>query len=137
MAPFTPHTPPLTWSQDLALHVDFMDHDHEDFITLLGQTAAAPDAAIPGLFLSIIEHLRDHFERENELMRRTGFFAYGPHSAEHQRVLEMLHHVSRTAPPTEVRALLMETLPDWFENHRQSMDAMTAAYALSVAAADH
>lgn len=122
----------LTWSDDLKVGVEFMDEDHQVTVEQLGELLTADDASFPALFDAFVEHLAEHFGREEELMQRIGFFAYGCHSGEHQRVLgEMrgLVDAARSGRLGMARAYAAEVVPDWFKNHRDSMDFVTAQFA--------
>lgn len=128
----------LQWSDDLAVGVAFIDHDHEDFVTLVNAAAAASDTDFPAAFRALAEHTRAHFAREEALMDETGFFAADVHKGEHRRALaEMEHfgqHLARGNLPF-VRAYVAERLPDWFIQHRNTMDQATAAFARQKGAA--
>lgn len=127
----------ITWSDDLKVGKDFMDADHEDFVTLLNAAAEADASAFPAAFDAVLHHTEEHFARENALMEEIGFFAIGPHTGEHARVLaemrRMRDHLA-TGNDAYARAYLTEFVPQWFEQHRRTMDAATAAYARQTAA---
>lgn len=126
-------TAALAWTDALKVNIDFVDHDHEEFIALLNAAASADDAALPAAFDALLAHTAEHFAREEELMDRVGFFATECHKGEHARVLnEAKRFRSHLAGGNVayVRAYLSDHLPQWFLLHRNTMDAATAAYAL-------
>lgn len=53
-------TTTLHWSETLALDLPFMDADHQDFVTLLGQASTAADPDFPAAFTALVSHTRDH-----------------------------------------------------------------------------
>lgn len=123
----------LTWTDALKVNVDFIDHDHEEFVALLNAAIAASDADFPAAFDALATHTVQHFAREEELMDRIGFFATGCHKGEHARVLNEVARFRRHAETGNVafaRAYVAEQLPQWFILHRNTMDAATAAFAL-------
>jgi len=81
-----------------------------------------------------VEHTVAHFKRENELMQETGFPAYGIHSEEHEITLNRLKAAAQAWQEDhdiEVLADYVFTLwPAWFDNHVNTMDMMTAKFAV-------
>lgn len=123
----------MQWTEDLKVGVAFIDADHEEFVDQLNAAVAATDAEFPAAFAALAEHTRAHFAREEALMDQVGFFATEVHKGEHRRVLaEVEHfagHLARGNLPF-VRAYVAERLPDWFLQHRNTMDQATAAFAV-------
>lgn len=122
----------LTWTPDLSVGVDFMDHDHEEFLALVNACVAASDADLPALFDRLYEHTVAHFAREEALMEQTGFFAIDCHKGEHGRVLAEMRrfraHVDK-GNLAFARAYVGDQVPQWFILHRNTMDSATAAFA--------
>jgi len=81
-----------------------------------------------------LEHTEAHFKRENELMQETGFPAYGIHAEEHEITLNRLKAATQAWQQDhdiEVLADYVFTLwPAWFDNHVNTMDMMTAKFAV-------
>lgn len=122
----------MEWSDDLAVGVAFIDHDHEEFVTLLAAAVEASDADFPAAFATLGRHTREHFAREEALMDETGFFATAVHKGEHARALGEMDRFARHLERGNlafVRAYVAERLPDWFLQHRSTMDQATAAFA--------
>jgi hemerythrin len=129
--------PLIDWTDDLAVGQDFMDEDHQAFVALVNRIAEAEEAAVPALFAALRHHAEAHFAREEDLMRRTGFFAFDCHKGEHTRVLAEMRHFQGhldNGRGALVRAYVTETLPGWFILHRNTMDSATAAFAAQHAA---
>lgn len=123
----------IAWSDDLKVGVAFIDADHEEFLDQLSAAAGATDADFPAHFEALARHTRDHFAREEALMDETGFFAVDVHKGEHRRVLAEVEHFAdhlRRGNIAFARAFVIERLPDWFLQHRNTMDQATAAFAL-------
>ncbi|GAA0573252.1 hemerythrin family protein [Caenispirillum bisanense] len=123
----------MQWTDDLMVGVGFIDADHEEFVHQLNAAIAADDAAFPAAFAALAEHTRAHFAREEVLMDETGFFATAIHKGEHRRVLAEVEHFADHLARGNlafVRAYVAERLPDWFLQHRNTMDQATAAFAM-------
>ncbi len=94
-----------------------------------GQT---DDMAITHKMEEWVEHTRQHFDRENQLMEQFGFPAYAMHSGEHQRVLgkiEKLHQQWLENKAVEPLAeFIFHDWPQWFNMHVNTMDTVTAQF---------
>lgn len=129
----------MQWTEDLRVGVGFIDADHEDFVALLNAAATAPDADFAAAFQALAAHTREHFAREEALMDATGFFATAIHKGEHARTLAEVAHFAEHLERGNlafVRAYVAERLPDWFLQHRNTMDQATAAHAARAGHAD-
>lgn len=125
--------------------IPFMSADHAREGRLLDDLAQALEGprgdrplapAIERLSLLAV-HTRDHFLREEALMRETGFPGYARHKEEHDRVLsEMDAEVRRFRRDGDAERLsryLFQTLPAWFANHLRTHDEATARFAARAA----
>ena len=134
MAPIDPDALPL-------LPIPFMNADHAREVRLLGELEAALQAHArgEGALAPVVErlsvlavHTRDHFLREETMMREARFPAYAVHKAEHDRVLAEMDGEARRfrdgGDAARLSRYLFEELPAWFANHRRTMDAMTARF---------
>ncbi|MBI3446202.1 MAG: hemerythrin family protein, partial [Magnetospirillum sp.] len=78
-----------------------------------------------------LDHCGAHFAREEEMMRKTGFFAMEPHGDEHRRVEAELAQVILALEAGDPRdEYFTIDLPQWFLEHRATMDYVTSGFAL-------
>ena len=66
-------------------------------------------------------------------MERIGFFAYPMHKGEHDRVLAEMEGVKAQLEAGDlaaVRQYVEVTVPNWFMEHLNTMDTVTAQFAL-------
>ena len=81
---------------------------------------------------ALLEHTREHFERENQVMLEQRFPAYPVHSAEHARVVAEMEReawVFREQGDAErLWRYISGDVPTWFVNHIQTMDAVTGQF---------
>jgi hemerythrin len=130
------------------LPISFMNADHAREAALVNELedALAAHAAGAGPVAPVLErlsllavHTRDHFLREESMMREARFPAYPVHKAEHDRVLAEMDaeaRAFRTAGDAERLArYVRERLPEWFEGHVRTMDVVTARFVASSATA--
>lgn len=122
----------LTWTDTLALGNEAIDRDHRDAVEQMQRIAGAEDAAVAGLFATFVEHMHEHFAREEELMRACAFPAYDCHAGEHQRVLGLLDGVTAEVAAGNLdaaRSFAADAGPAWFLDHRATMDFVTVSFA--------
>jgi len=122
----------ITWTDVMKRGLAFQDADHKKSVALMNTLQTCSDADLPLAFTKHAQSLRDHLERENELMERTGFFAQDIHMGEHDRVLAETAAMQAKLDAGDiatVRAYVQQTLPNWFLDHLESMDTMTAMFA--------
>jgi hemerythrin len=127
--------------------IDFMNNTHFDeldivqqlgqLITAYQQNGAPSDddsQQITQAFENWIEHSHSHFYRENALMQEVGFPMYHLHSAEHEHVLAEILEVFTSWKMTHdieaVAAYVFYSWPTWFNTHVNTMDIMTAQFAV-------
>jgi len=124
--------------------LDFINHDHREEARLLNDLAEALEAHRAGRtgpepvvtrFEALFRHTEEHFGREDEAMRRSGFPPYQVHHGEHVRVLAELAEEGRTFGETgdvaRLHAYVTQAVPAWFTNHILTMDTMTARFVAS------
>lgn len=81
-----------------------------------------------------LDHTEAHFARENELMLETGFPAYAIHSEEHKIALNNMQTTVNAWNTNKDIELISDYVfamwPAWFNGHVNSMDMMTAKFAI-------
>ena len=108
------------------LGMDKMDATHREFIALVAALIAADNVEFPPLFQTLVNHTREHFTAEGQLMRASKYKGLPEHESEHHRVLGELQQLNRTLKRGHlplVRAYVKEGLPEWFDTHLAMMDA--------------
>jgi hemerythrin-like metal-binding protein len=126
--------PALTWTDGLELGLSFMDDTHREFVDLLAQCEAGGDDALPALWNELIAHTVDHFGREDEWMKATGFTTSNCHSMQHKVVLQVLREGAVRAAAGDLAPVkqMIRELAVWFPQHAQSMDAALALHLRGV-----
>jgi hemerythrin len=122
----------IRWTDALLVGVDFIDRDHQDAVEAINRMAAACHDGLPVLadLEAFRHHCALHFGREEEMMRQVDFFALEPHSGEHERVLAEMDRIAEQLRAGEAcLAYFAEDLPQWFLEHRATMDFVTAEFA--------
>jgi hemerythrin len=100
-----------------------------------GAQGKADAAAITATVSAWVVHTREHFQRENELMKSHGFPAYPIHRGEHDRVLSLIDRLQQAWLDRQQCEPLIEFIfsqwPQWFDDHVNSMDRVTAQFLAS------
>jgi hemerythrin len=123
------------------LLVPSMNEDHARELQLVNdiEAALAAQARGEGTLGQIVErlsllavHTREHFLREETMMREVRFPAYAAHKAEHDRVLAQMDAEARAfrsrGDSERLSRYLFDTLPRWYVEHTRTMDVVTARY---------
>lgn len=109
-----------------ALGMDTMDTTHREFIAQVAALIASSNDEFPALFQTLVNHTREHFTAEGQLMRASKYKGLPEHESEHHRVLGELQQLNRTLKRGHlplVRAYVKEGLMEWFDTHLAMMDA--------------
>jgi len=108
-----------------------MDNTHREFISQVAALIAASNAEFPALFQVLVNHTREHFTMEGQLMRSSNYRGLPEHESEHHRVLGELQQLNRSLKRGHlplVRAYVREGLPEWFDTHLAMMDCALVAH---------
>lgn len=126
--------PALTWTEGLELGLSFMDDTHREFVDLLALCEGSEDAALPALWDALVAHTVDHFGREDEWMKATGFSTGNCHSMQHKVVLQVLREGAVRAAAGDLAPVrqMVQELAVWFPHHAQTMDAALALHLRGV-----
>ncbi len=126
--------------------IDFMNKSHleeivmvkklGELITNYQQNKSHSESEIDQITLALqtwLEHTQAHFKRENELMEKTEFPAFTIHSNAHTNTLARMSTVINIWKERQDIKYLQEYVfkiwPNWFTEHVNSMDIMTASHA--------
>jgi hemerythrin-like metal-binding protein len=138
--------PYLAWCDAWTLDVGFMDDDHRTLAALLnrlardyGQRSGLPGEPIrrpdaPPLLEALAElalHTREHFHREEEVMRNDGYPVLPVHKSEHEQLLAELSILSREIAESGRQWLAeeqLDSLKDWFLGHMLEQDRALADF---------
>ncbi len=149
--PAVMHTPRprfFEWRDCWTLEVGFMDDDHRFLAELLNRIARDfgdwPDpSGIPGVgkwrstsdLLGVLDdlgqHVRGHFQREEDVMRTLDYPDYPAHKSEHDILLAEYAVVVRGIRASGRKALdisTLETIKDWLMGHVLEVDRQLAEF---------
>ena len=125
--------------------LDFMNNTHFEEIEMVKELGKLVDSFIVNdnqknqnvltqKLNAWLDHTTAHFERENNLMQETGFPAYSIHKDEHNTALNQMKNVINAWIKKQnielVEDYIFSLWPAWFDQHVNTMDMMTAKFAV-------
>jgi hemerythrin len=128
-------------SQVPELPLESMNSDHVEEFRLLAQLGDALTAHRRGggseLLLERLSllavHTREHFLREEQVMRESRYDGYLAHKQEHDRVLAEMNAEAQafreSRDAERLARYLLDTVPGWYLHHTRTMDLAAARWA--------
>ena len=121
---------PIEWKPEYSVGNSAVDHEHQELIDLVNQTAAAildrqPDADIDSAFGDLLRAISAHFALEEQQMKAHRYDQHAPHKEDHERLLDDLRDImdGDAASPDQAAERLAKTLEAWFANHFKTHDS--------------
>lgn len=118
-----------------------MNRVHEKEIEILNKLFqalenGAPFEELDSLFKEFLKDVEEHFSYEENLMRKSFFFAYDCHFGEHNRVRQELSDLKekweREKTPQILKDYLEKVFRPWIFEHVETMDTVTASWVSRV-----
>jgi len=120
----------LQWKPSFTLGIASVDTEHRDMInTINGVYATLEDEhselEVDRVLGEIHAQISAHFALEERLMRTAGYAEYAEHKYSHEELLDQIRDLmdSFSADPVAGRALLQDSLSNWFGLHFATFDA--------------
>jgi hemerythrin len=87
----------FTWQDDYKIGHATVDAQHRQLFDLANKIVeAATSETLTHLFALFYQHIREHFEAEEQLMKHHGYPGYAQHVATHNQMLDRLNDISQT-----------------------------------------
>jgi hemerythrin-like metal-binding protein len=132
------HNEYIVWQDAYSVGVDKIDNQHKDLLTFVNASLnhctgnkESERKYFDRMINAIIEHLKNHFETEQELMLTAGYTDYETHKEEHTKLVENLATLVKEikSGKKELDLLwLTRFLRDWVLEHIPDYDKKAAAY---------
>lgn len=119
----------ILWRPAMAIGDEMVDTDHQSLINLINAVeltlhASEGEASLGGALDALSSYTKEHFEREETLMRTIGYVRVAEHREAHHKLRSRLVEISRhiaeakatVASPHEVQKLI-ELLRSWLLDH--------------------
>ena len=117
-------------TDEICLHVSVMDERHEEFLVLLQRIQNCSKEEFMPLFAQMIEHTKEHFAFEEEIMNTNAFYAKGEHFDEHRTLLGEMEYFYEKAQkfPTFGKSYINDYALDKFKRHIINIDSQLAMF---------
>lgn len=120
----------IMWSDDYSVGIDCLDTDHISLVGIINQIDEATrykadKAVISGLLKALIDHTRNHFQREEAVLRSLGYGGLDEHKALHRAMADKLARLCEDYERGADAALgddALEFLCAWFDEHVLEID---------------
>lgn len=122
----------LDWSDRLLVGHGAIDRSHRDFVAVVNALRTCGEDQAQVCLERVQEHLGQHFETEEALMRSTNFPATDCHVEEHDKVVKAVSQVLELrrcgSVGLDVVHRLAQAMMDWFPAHLDYMDSALATW---------
>jgi hemerythrin len=120
----------LEWKESYKLGNAAIDGEHEFAFKLANQFIAAQDKTQQtATAMLLYKHTREHFEREEALMRELGYPDLAAHTERHNQLISRLNEISTSIAQDRVdKQALVNLMMDWAMHHIAQDDAQLALY---------
>lgn len=114
----------LQWSDDLAVGNAFIDNDHQKLIEMVNRLHALMQEGkgkdvLGKVMHNLVTYTKEHFRREEDLMRNIRYAGFAAHRDEHEKLLQQvleLHGKFESGTAT-LSIQVLHMLRDWLINH--------------------
>ncbi|WP_345978964.1 hemerythrin family protein [Sulfurimonas sp. HSL3-2] len=117
-------------NEDLHVKIPVMDEKHDEFLTLLKNIQSCEKNEFLPLFKEMIEHTKEHFAFEEELMNKHEFYAKQEHFDEHKTLLGEMEYFYEKAQklPMFGKSYINDYAYDKFKRHIVNIDSQLAMF---------
>jgi hemerythrin len=119
-----------TMSDTLELNIPVIDQKHDEFLEILAKIKSSSKSEFLPLFQEMIEHTKEHFAFEEELMDKYDFYAKGEHIEEHKNLLGEMEYFYEKAQkmPMFGQSYINDYAYDKFKRHIINIDSQFAMF---------
>ena len=124
----------IEWSDENNCNVKVIDDQHKELVELLNELyqhlGDSYNWRVESLVKRLIEHLREHFDTEEDLMKSNQYQSYISHKLEHDRHFKkVLDYQTALKEENEVISLeFLNSMKTWFYNHLDFNDRKLGKY---------
>jgi hemerythrin-like metal-binding protein len=117
-------------TDNLHLNIDTIDEKHDAFLAILDKLLTSDDSAFLPLFEEMVEHTREHFEFEENMMHTYNFYGKEEHIGEHRSLLgEMTYFYTKSKRfPAFGRSYINDYAFEKFKRHILNIDSQLAMF---------
>ena len=115
---------------DLRLNITVMDATHDEFLDILSQMKSCQSADFMTLFEDMIEHTKEHFAFEEDIMDKYNFNDKKEHFDEHINILGEMEYFYNKAKkiPQFGKSYINDYAFEKFKRHVLNVDSQLAMF---------
>lgn len=115
---------------DLQINIPIMDKIHDEFLSLLTELKLCNSQDFLVLFEEMIEHTKDHFAFEEEMMVKYEFHGKQEHFDEHKNILNEMQYFYEKAQklPAFGKSYINDYASEKFKRHVINIDSQLAMF---------
>lgn len=116
--------------ESLRLDIQSMDQKHDEFLVLLAKIQSCSKEEFMSFFKEMIDHTKEHFSYEEDLMDELNFYAKGEHFEEHRNLLGEMEYFYEKAKKIPVfgKSYINDYAYDKFKRHIINIDSQLAMF---------
>ena len=117
-------------NDNLELNIPIIDEKHDEFLEILAKIKSSNKTEFLPLFKEMIEHTKEHFTFEEELMDKYNFYAKGEHVEEHKNLLNEMEYFYEKAQkmPLFGQSYIDDYAYEKFKRHIINIDSQFAMF---------
>lgn len=117
-------------SDNLSLNIDAMDDKHDQFLDILSKIKSCSDNDFIPLFEEMIEHTKEHFAFEEEIMNKHNFYGKQEHLDEHANLFGEMQYFYEKAKklPQFGKSYINDYAYEKFKRHIINIDSQLAMF---------
>ena len=126
----------LAWSEELAVGNTFIDNDHKKLIDMVNRLHSLMNEGkgkevLDKVLHNLVTYTKEHFRREEDLMRSLHFPGYQDHKDEHDKLLKQVLDLQQKfeSGAATLSIQVLHFLRDWLINHIGKSDVALATAA--------
>ena len=120
----------IEWKDSYKIGDPEVDQQHQYLFELTNEFIAADSlGAMRGLMIQLYKHTREHFEREEDLMRQVNFPDLARHQDHHNQLLRRLSELSMDVGKGYMnKPAIVGLMTEWATKHIPQEDALVVAF---------
>lgn len=125
----------VSWDDSYSVDIEAIDRDHKKLLTLINHVQTAVYYSTGETFerqalKELVDYTKDHFEREEALMRDNGYPNYEPHKKQHEEMIAKVREYCAAYEKDREGTIndLSDFLKGWLIEHTQGTDRKYVPY---------
>lgn len=117
-------------NEELHVNIPVIDQKHDEFLEILSRVQLCEKEMFLPLYKEMIEHTKEHFSFEEELMDKYEFYAKQEHLDEHKTLLGEMEYFYEKAQklPMFGKSYINDYAYDKFKRHIINIDSQLAMF---------